>query len=194
MLHRIRQVFQQDANEKFYGEVELDETFVGGKNKNRHWNKKAKKCQGRSFKDKIPVLGILNRSEKVFCKVVKNTSWKELTVPILRKVHRTATVYSDEWVGYKVISKVYKHHIVDHGHGIYVNGGAYTNTIEGFWGNYCKRSINCIYNHVSRKHIQLYFDEFSFRYNLRNVSISEAFSECIKNSKGKRITYKTLVA
>lgn len=64
MLHRIRQAFQQDANEKFYGEVELDETFVGGKNKNRHSNKKVKKCQGRSFKDKIPVLGILEQKWK----------------------------------------------------------------------------------------------------------------------------------
>lgn len=167
MTHRIREAFKQDYKEKFDGEVELDETFVGGKNKNRHWNKKAKKCQGRAFVDKVPVMGILQRGGKVFCKVVENTSYKQLTPPILCKVKHSATIYSDEWQGYRLIPKVYKHHIVDHGHGIYVSGGAYTNTIEAFWGNYCKRAINGIYNWVSRKHMQRYFDEFCFRYNTR---------------------------
>ena len=120
MTQRIRQSFKQDPNEKFDGEVELDETFVGGKNKNRHWNKKVKNSQGRSFKDKVPVMGVLQRGGKVFCKVVKNTSYKQLTAPILRKVKRTATLYSDEWCGYKTVNKVYNHHVVDHGHGIYV--------------------------------------------------------------------------
>lgn len=195
LLQRIRQTFRQNPYEKFDGEVEVDETFVGGKNKNRHKDKKVKKCQGRSFKDKVPVMGIVQRGGKVFCKVVENTGWKELTPPILRKVKRTAVLYSDEWCGYqKVISKVYKHHIVDHGHGIYACGGAYTNTIEGFWGNYCKRAINGIYNHLSRKHMQLYFDEFCFRYNSNKVTIGERFCECIRKSKGVRITYQRLVA
>lgn len=193
MTHRIRKAFKQDYKEKFDGEVELDETFVGGKNKNRHWNKKAKKCQGRAFDDKVPVMGILQRGGKVFCKVIKNTSYLQLTAPILKKVKLSATLYSDEWQGYRVVNKVYKHHIVDHGHGIYVDGGAYTNTIEGFWGNYCKRAINGIYNWVSRKHMQRYFDEFSFRYNTRNVSNDERICELIANSKGTRITYKELI-
>lgn len=194
LLQRIRQAFHQNPYEKFDGEVELDETFVGGKNKNRHWNKKVKNSQGRSFKDKVPVMGILQRGGKVFCKVVKNTSYKQLTAPILRKVKRTATLYLDEWQGYKVIKKVYNHHMVDHGHGIYVNGDAYTNTIEGFWGNYCKRSVYGTYNHMSRKHMQLYFDEFCFRYNTNKVTIGERFCECIRKSKGVRITYQRLVA
>lgn len=193
MTHRIREAFKQDYKEKFDGEVELDETFVGGKNKNRHWNKKAKKCQGRAFVDKVPVMGILQRGGKVFCKVVKNTSYKQLTPPILCKVKHSATIYSDEWQGYRLISKVYKHHVVDHGHNIYVDGGAYTNTIEGFWGNYCKRSINGIYNWVSRKHMQRYFDEFCFRYNTRNVSINERFAEAILHCKS-RLTYNELTA
>lgn len=125
MTHHIREAFKQDYKEKFDGEVELDETFVGGKNKNRHWNKKAKN----------------------------------------------------------------KHHVVDHGHGIYVSGGAYTNTIEAFWGNYCKRAINGIYNWVSRKHMQQYFDEFCFRYKTRNVSINERFAEAILHCKS-RLTNK----
>lgn len=193
MTHRIREAFKQDYKEKFDGEVELDETFVGGKNKNRHWNKKAKKCQGRAFVDKVPVMGILQRGGKVFCKVVENTSYKQLTPPILCKVKHSATIYSDEWQGYRLIPKVYKHHIVDHGHGIYVSGGAYKNTIEAFWGNYCKRAINGIYNWVSRKHMQRYFDEFCFRYNTRNVSINERFAEAILHCKS-RLTYNKLTA
>ena len=93
-------------------------------------------------------MGILQRGGKVFCKVVENTSYKQLTPPILCKVKHSATIYSDEWQGYRLIPKVYKHHVVDHGHGIYVSGGAYTNTIEAFWGNYSKRAINGIYNGI----------------------------------------------
>lgn len=192
LTHRIRECFKPNLTEKLTGEVELDETFVGGKNKNRHWNKKFKKCQGRSFKDKVPVMGMLQRGGRVVCKVVKNTSYKQLTAPILRTVSRTATLYSDEWQGYKVVQKVYKHYIVDHGHGIYVDGGAYTNTIEGFWGNYCKRSLS-LYNFISRKHMQAYFDEFSFRYNTDNVTNGERFAETVRNCK-HRLTYNQLVA
>ena len=194
MTHRIREAFKQDYKEKFDGEVELDETFVGGKNKNRHLNKKAKKCQGRAFVDKVPVMGILQRGGKVFCKVVENTSYKQLTPPVLCKVKHSATIYSDEWHGYRLIWHTYKSHIVDHGHNIYVDGGAYTNTIEGFWGNYCKRSINGIYNWVSRKLMQRYFDEFSFRYNTRKVSNEERICEVFANCHGTRLTYKQLVA
>ena len=110
MLQRIRENFGMETTEKFSGEVELDETFVGGKNKNRHKNKKVKNSQGRSFKDKTPVMGILERGGCVVCKVVKNTTYKQLTVPVLCKVERTATLYIDEWQGYKTISKLYNDH------------------------------------------------------------------------------------
>ena len=115
MNQRIRECFGIAMEEKLDGEVELDETFVGGKNKNRHHNKKVKNSQGRSFKDKIPVMGMLQRGGKVICKVVRDTSYKSLTVPILRAVKRTATLFSDEWCGYRTISKLYTHYIVDHG-------------------------------------------------------------------------------
>ncbi len=83
---------------KLDGEIELDETFVGGKNKYRHKNKKVKNCQGRSFKDKVPVMGMLQRGGKVVCKVVRDTSYKSLTVPILKAIDRSATLFSDEWL------------------------------------------------------------------------------------------------
>ena len=95
LLHNIRRTFHSIHLEELNGEVELDETFVGGKNKNRHANKKVKNSQGRSFKDKVPVLGMLKRGGKVICKVVKDTSVKSPTAPILTAVNRTVTLFTD---------------------------------------------------------------------------------------------------
>jgi len=190
MSHRIRECFSFVMDEKFDGEVELDETFVGGKNKNRHANKKVKKCQGRSFKDKIPVMGMLQRGGHVTCKVVRDTSYKSLTIPILKTISRTATLFSDEWCGYKTVNKLYEHYVVDHGHGQYVDEDAYTNNIEGFW-SIAKRSIIGIYNHLSRNHIQRYFNEFCFRYNTRDFSERERFNLLLCKSN-YRITFQNL--
>lgn len=172
--------------------MELDETFVGGKNENRHANKKVPRCQGRSFKDKVPVKGMLQRGGIVICKVVKNTSVKSLTPNILKSVKRTATLFTDEWCGYALIRKIYNCKMVDHGKHQYVDGDAYTNSIEGFWGNFCKRVVNAIYNHVSRKYMQRYFDEFCFRYNSRKVSNKARFDMAISHI-GIRITQNQIV-
>lgn len=192
LLHKIRRTFHYIHTEKLDGEVELDETFVGGKNENRHANKKVPKCQGRSFKDKVPVMGMLQRGGSVICKVVKNTSVKSLTPNILKSVKRTATLFTDEWCGYALIRKIYNCKMVDHGKHQYVDGDAYTNSIEGFWGNFCKRVINAIYNHVSRKYMQRYFDEFYFRYNSRKVSNKVRFDMAISHI-GIRITQNQIV-
>ena len=192
LFHKIRKTFHIIHKEKLDGEVELDETFVGGKNKNRHYNKKVKNSQGRSFKDKVPVLGMLQRGGKVICQVVKDTSVKSLTPPILKAVRRTATLYTDEWCGYDKVRKFYTTKMVDHGKGLYVVGNAYTNSIEGFWGNFCKRVINGIYNFISRKYMQRYFDEFCFRYNTRKVSNSVRFDMAIVNTN-IRITQNQIV-
>lgn len=182
LLQKLRRTFHDCVHcVKLDGEVELDETFVGGKNKNRHANKKVKNSQGRSFKDKVPVMGMMERNGNVVCKVVKDTSVKSLTAPILRTVRLSATLYTDEWCGYDKVRKFYHTEMVDHGKGLYVDGNAYTNSIEGFWGNYCKRPINCTYNHLSRKYMQRYFDEFCFRYNNRKVSNLERFEKVISN-------------
>lgn len=182
LLHKVRRTFHFIHKEKLDGEVELDETFVGGKNKNRHANKKVKNSQGRSFRDKVSVLGMLQRGGNVICKVVNDTSVRSLTPPILRTVKRSATLYTDEWCGYDKVRRLYHTEMVDHGKGLYVNGNAYTNSIEGFWGNFCKRVVNAIYNWVSKKYMQRYFDEFCFRYNTRKVNNRERFETAIVNS------------
>jgi len=134
MNHRIRVCFGLVMPKKLCEEVEVDETFVGGKNRNRHANKKVQNSRSRSFKDKTPVLGMLQRGGMVVCQVVHNTSYKALTPPIIKTIKLRTTLYSDEWSGYNVISKFYQHYIVDHDRRQYVDGNAYTNTIEGFWG------------------------------------------------------------
>lgn len=192
LLHKVRRTYHIIHTEKLENEVELDETFVGGKNKNRHANKKVKNSQGRSFKDKVPVFGMLQRGGKVICKVVKDTTSKSLTPPILNSIKRTATLFTDEWCGYDVVRKIYKTKQVDHGKGLYGIEDAYTNTIEGFWSNYCKRVICTIYNYISKKYMQRYFDEFCFRYNTRNVSNQERFNTAISISN-IRITQKQIV-
>lgn len=212
MMHKIRNAFVYNGG-KLSGEIELDETFVGGKNKNRHGKGKIRNARGRSHLDKEPVFGMLQRDPnggglKVICFQVDNTSWKPLTRHIITNVRRDVTLYMDDWQGYSVVKKVYKHHVVDHGHGIYAVGGAYTNTIEAFWSNYCKRAISGTYNYISRHHLQRYFDEFSFHYNTRKVKDNERFemffgnighpmtNEQIKQGNGRKrkVTLKQIAA
>lgn len=165
--HRIRHAIKQgDFSKPLDGEVEIDETFVGGKNKNRHWDKKVKHSQGRSFKDKTPVMGLLQRHGELRAFVVPNTKLELLEPIIYEHVKFSSCLLSDEW--YRELPE-YNHGIVAHGKGIYVTGEIYTNTLEGFW-SHLKRSIIGVYHKVSPKHLQRYVDEAVYRYNNRLLS------------------------
>lgn len=123
----------------------------------------------------------------------ENTSQKELTPKILEFVKRDYTVlYTDEWLGYNAVDKMFYHYSVDHGKGKYVDGRIYTNTIEGFWSIF-KRGIIGIYHHISKKHLQLYANEFTFRYNTRKIKDSSKFKLLLRNSYFK-ITYLDIIA
>lgn len=189
MLQRIRNCFGYDNKSKLNNNVDIDETFVGGKNKNRHKYKKVKNSQGPSFKDKTPVFGMLERNSKVVAKVVLDTKSTTL-LPIIHKyINYTAKVYTDDWF-YGDIDKYYSREQVNHSIHYYGNGDTHTNTIEGFW-SIMKRGIIGIYHFTSRKHLQLYVDEFIFRYNNRNHSENVKFNTLLCNNEC-RLTYKEL--
>lgn len=181
MAHRIRDCFRNEGNSKLEGTVQIDETFVGGKNKNRHWDKKVKNAQGRSFKDKTPVFGMKQTGGKVVAKVVENTKAKTLSKEIRKTIKVGSTIYSDEW-NYGNLSRRYHHEFVDHSRKQYVVGQVTTNAIESFWA-VLKRGIIGIYHFVSRKHLQKYVDEFVFRHNTRNLDRQNIFSLILSNSR-----------
>lgn len=192
MLQRIRACFgDMEEETKLDNEVELDETYVGGKNKNRHHNKKVKNSTGRSVKDKTPVFGMLERRGKLIAKVVTGVKKKHLSPVAQKYIKESAKIYSDEWKGYNGLKKIFdSHRVIHHGKKQYVDGEVHTNTIEGFW-SLMKRGILGIYHKVTRKHMQKYVDEFVFRYNTRKESQTDRMNLFLLHTK-RRTTYKVL--
>ena len=190
MLQRIRKCFGSENNTELNNEVEIDETYIGGKNKNRHIDKKVENSQGRSVKDKTPILGMVERKGKIVARKIETTSDHHKTQQEVKTVINVI-LYTDEWVGYKQVNKIYDHLFVKHNEGEYVNGRIYTNTIEGFW-SILKRGIVGIYHFTSRKHIQKYVDEFVFRYNKRNSGEHQRFNLFLQNTE-HRLTYSELI-
>lgn len=189
LAHRIRHAIKQGSFAKqLEGVVESDETFIGGKNKNRHANKKVKNNQGRSFKDKTPVHGLVQRGGEVRAFVVPNTQMKVLVPIILTNVKQGSKLMTDEWYSH---IPAYDHYIVVHGAKQYVNGDAHTNTLEGFWA-LLKRSIIGIYHKVSPKHLQRYVDEAVYRYNTKAIADGHKALILLSISNGS-LKYKQLI-
>jgi transposase-like protein len=191
MLGRIRNAFKPEKSKrKASGEFQVDESFIGGKNKNRHIGKKIFQSQGRSVKDKTPVFGLLETGGKVYTQVVNNTSAKTLKPIIEKLVAEGSIIVSDEWGAYRGLSAKYTHIVVKHNIGQYSKDGFSNNGIENFW-SHLKRGITGVYHKTSRKHLQRYCDEFAYRFNNRRLSNKDKFDLSIKSSK--RMTYKELV-
>jgi transposase-like protein len=195
LAHRIRQAFKERFFEKWEGIIQSDETFVGGKNKNRHRDKKVEKSQGRSFKDKTPVLGLILTSAEhtqVRMFVIPSTE-ASVIQPILEdNIQAGSILMTDEWKAYNGAHKVFQHSKVDHSRKEYVNGSITTNAIENQWSHF-KRRIIGVYYHLTRKHLQRYCDEFTYRNNYKKLKIAGMFNLLLERLEG-RLTWKQLTA
>ncbi|WP_246236337.1 IS1595 family transposase [Flavobacterium ajazii] len=191
MLSRIRNAVRMRDDFEFDGITQVDETYVGGKNKNRSKGKKIDNTQGRSTKTKTPVFGMLN-SGIVYTQVIENAKGKTLKGIIDGKVKKGSTVVSDGWRGYRGLERHYSHEVIKHNLGLFKKGAYHTNGIEGFWG-LLKRGIVGIYHKTSDKHLHRYCDEFAYRYNIRTMSLGEQFNLTLINCD-ERLRYKELIA
>ena len=194
LLCRSRYAFKSPIfiKDMLKGSVEIDETYVGGKNKNRHWDKKVPRCQGRSWKDKTPVLIMEARGGNAIAEVVPDVKQKTLE-PIIRKyVKEGSNVYTDEWKSYKVLEKRYNHEIVNHRKKQYVKGKASVALVENF-NSHLKRGIQGTYHWVSKKHLPSYVNEFIFRRNTRKYREGERFDLVLASLVGKQMTYQQLI-
>jgi transposase-like protein len=179
MCHRVRAALADRDFEKLGGVVEVDETFVGGKAKNRH-DRGGGDGTGGVGSGKAVIAGAVRRKGNVVARVVENVRAVTLEGFVHEAVsHKVSLLITDQWVGYKHLNKEYPHTTIDHAKGEYVVGAIHTNTIEGFW-SLIKRGMVGTFHKVSKKYLPLYVAEFQFRYNNReNADIfGAAISGC----------------
>lgn len=193
MLHRIREACSS-GEFKLDRIVEVDETYLGGKEANKHNNKKLK--SGRGPVGKQAIIGARERGGNVKARAISNTDGKTLKGFIHENVKPGSTVFSDDHKGYSGLGGVlYNHAAVKHSAKEYVNGMIHTNGIESVWA-IIKRGYTGTYHHFSMKHCQRYVDEFTFRLNQGNCEVDtvDRMAAVAEKIGGKRIPYRDLVA
>ena len=165
MCHKVRVALMEDI-EKLGGIVEVDETFVGGKAKNRHIDKRSG-GEGTGGTGKTVIVGAVKRKGNVIARVIQNVRADTLTAFVREAVsHKVSLLCTDQWVGYNKLGKEFPHGVIDHAKGQYVVGAIHTQTIEGFWSIF-KRGVVGTFHKMSAKYMPLYVAEFQFRYNNR---------------------------
>jgi transposase-like protein len=190
MMHRIRLALHNSTLDKLSGEVEVDETFIGGKARNMHKATRERRITGTGGKDKAMVLGMVERGGKVVTMVVGNRRKHELQASVRDCVEAGSAIFSDELKSYEGLSADYQHAIINHAVE-YANGNVHTNTMENFW-SLLKRGLHGTYISVEPFHLFRYLDEQAFRYNNRKMTDAERFAVVMKQIVGRRITYKEL--
>jgi len=192
MLHRVRLAMRSGAFGKMLGEVKVDETFIGGKARNMHEDKREEQIKGRGAVGKAAVLGFLRRGGEVRAQVVPNRRKHTLETMVRNHVAPNAVVYTDALPSYGDLDNEYIHQVVDHAVE-YVKGRVHTNGLENFW-SLLKRGIKGTYVSVEPFHLARYLDEETFRYNNRDAEIGDAgrFALVLADIIGKRLTYNEL--
>jgi transposase-like protein len=189
MLHRIRLALQGEDGGKLGGEIEVDETFIGGKARNMHGEVKARKIQGRRGPmGKAIVADVLERGGKVRAKVVSKRKKKDLQALVRDNVTPGSVLFSDALPSYDGLSVEFQHQVIDHAVE-YVRDNVHTNGMENFW-SLLKRGIGGTYVSVEPYHLFRYVDEQAFRFNNRkDMNDSDRFDLAVRQIVGKRLTW-----
>lgn len=188
MLHRIRLAMQGKEGGQLGGEVEVDETFIGGKARNMHKDKRERVITGRGGKDKAMVMGMVERGGEVRAMVVKDRTKKVLQKRVREHVKAGSALFSDELKSYTGLDGDYRHAVINHAVE-YVRGNVHTNTMENFW-SLVKRQLKGTYISVEPFHLFRYLDEQAFRYNNRNdMDDADRFRVAVGQIIDKRLTY-----
>ena len=195
MLQRIRLAMQKKV-ETLSGEVEVDETFIGGKARNMHVHKRKEKITARGPSGKTVVLGMLERKgdkdhSTVVARVIEGRKKGHLQPKVTESVEEGSTVYTDELASYEGLDKEFEHKVINHAE-TYVRGKVHTNGMENFW-SLLKRSINGTYVSVEPFHLFRYIDEQAFRFNTRTQTDGERFQTLLGMLTGRRLTYTELI-
>ncbi len=195
ICHRLREAMNEPLASPVGGHgktVEVDETYVGGAEKNKHANKR-KPVRGRQGKEAVVTL--VERGGRARSVHVANVTAKTLGRVIFTNAHRTSRLMTDGANPYRTIGRQFRSHdAVDHGTGEYARGDAHSNTVESFFA-ILKRGVYGTFHHVSEAHLHRYLAEFDFRYNNRSalgVDDSERSDELLRGIAGKRLTYRRI--
>jgi len=190
MFHRIREAMRTLKIEPMGGEgkvIEADETYVGGKEGNKH---KRKRAGVRGFQGKEAVLSMVERDGEVRSYHIGKTNTETVKPIVTALVHKRTVLCTDDAPVYLTVADhVAAHKVVNHSAGQYVCAQVHTNTIEGFFGIF-KKGMTGVYQHCGKQHLQRYLNEFDFRYNERKISDLERTNVALAGIKGKRLTYR----
>lgn len=188
LLHRIRLAMQTGTFETLSGQVEVDETFIGGKARNMHPGKR--KARGRGIAGKSVVMGLLQRHGTVQTRVVPDTRRDTLQAEVRKRVKPGSEVFTDALASYTGLSPEYVHQVINHAEA-YVQGHVHTNGLENFW-SLLKRCIHGTYVSVEPFHLFRYLDEEAFRFNTRKGRDADRFVLAVGSVAGRRLTYRKL--
>jgi transposase-like protein len=198
MLHRIRLAMQDDSTGgKLSGDIELDETFIGGKARNMHYGRRKALgiIKGRSMAGKAAVFGLLERhserGSQVRVSSIRSNKRRHLMPHVAAHVEQGSTVHTDSLPSYVALETDYTHKVIDHAES-YAEGTVHTNGLENFW-SLLKRGLNGTYVSVEPFHLFRYLDEQAFRFNMRKDNDAERFTTVIDGIVGKRLTYEGLI-